>query len=160
MKKSVWLHNIRSVYNVGSIFRTADAVGIGHIYLSGYTPHPIDRFGRKREDFAKVALGAEESVLWSFLEEPFSFFREREESVFLVGIEQDENSVDLFDFSLPKKEEIVLVLGEEVEGMDREQRELCDVLVEIPMYGKKESLNVSVAFGIAAYCVLVKGGGK
>ncbi len=154
MKKSVWLHNIRSVYNVASIFRTADAIGIQHIYLSGYTPHPIDRFGRKREDFAKVALGAEESVSWSFLQEPFSFFRERGNGVVLVGVEQDERSVDLFNFSHPSAEEIVLIFGEEVEGMSEEQRSLCDVLVEIPMYGEKESLNVSVAFGVAVYCML------
>ncbi len=156
MKKSVWLHNIRSVYNVASIFRTADAVGIQHIYLSGYTPHPIDRFGRKREDFAKVALGAEESVSWSFLQNPYTFFRGRGRNVVLVGIEQDKRAEDLFHFSLLHASEIVIILGEETEGMDKEQRELCDTLVEIPMYGKKESLNVSVAFGIAAYCIFEK----
>ena len=67
MKKSVWLHNIRSVHNVGSIFRTADAVGVEHIYLSGYTPLPIDRFGRSRNDMNKIALGAEKTVSWSQL---------------------------------------------------------------------------------------------
>jgi len=157
MKKSVWLHNIRSVYNVASVFRTADAGGIQHIYLSGYTPHPIDRFGRKREDFAKVALGAEESVSWSFLQNPYTFFRERESSVVLIGVEQDERAEDLFRFSLPPANEIVIVLGEETEGMDEEQRALCDTLVEIPMYGKKESLNVSVAFGVAVYCIFGRG---
>ncbi len=157
MKKSVWLHNIRSVHNVGSIFRTADAAGIDHIYLSGYTPLPIDRFGRERSDMAKVAIGAEKAVSWSQIQHPQEFFKDKK-SVQLVGIEQDEASIDLFDFELEKEkfDEVVIVMGEEVAGMEDWQRAQCDNLVEIPMYGTKESLNVSVAFGIAAYQVFKK----
>ncbi len=154
---SVWLHNIRSVYNVASIFRTADAAGVEKIYLSGYTPAPVDRFGRKRKDFAKVALGAEESIAWEFLPDPFSFMKEaRERGVFLIGVEQDARAENLLSYSPPEGREVVLALGEEVAGMTEEQRKLCDVLLEIPMYGKKESLNVSVAFGVAVYCLLKK----
>ncbi len=157
MKKSVWLHNIRSVHNVGSIFRTADAVGIDHIYLSGYTPLPIDRFGRARADMAKVAIGAEKVVSWSQIENPQEFFNDKK-SVLLIGIEQDEESIDLFDFELKKRNpnEVIIVMGEEVAGMEDWQRVQCDQLLEIPMRGTKESLNVSVAFGVAAYQVFKK----
>ncbi len=157
MKKSVWLHNIRSVYNVGSIFRTSDAIGIDHIYLSGYTPLPIDRFGRLRQDMAKVAIGAEKNISWSKIENPQEFFVDKK-SVQLVGVEQDNRSVDLFNLNLEIENinELVIVMGEEVVGMEEWQRAQCHNIVEIPMYGSKESLNVSVAFGIAAYQIFKK----
>ena len=152
MKKSVWLHNIRSVYNVGSIFRTADAAGIDHIYLSGYTPLPVDRFGRERLDMHKVAIGAEKTVAWSQLTEPVAdIYNLKNSGTHLVGVEQDPQSVDIFKYEPPTVSEIVLVMGEETLGMEPWQRELCDDLVEIPMRGTKESLNVSVAFGVGAY---------
>ena len=154
-KKSVWLHNIRSVYNVGSMFRTADAIGVQQIYLSGYTPLPIDRFGRAREDFAKVALGAEKSVPWVQLKNPFEEIRAmQEKGAYLIGIEQDEHSVDIFSFPKPEEvSEMIIAMGEETLGMEAEQLALCDTILEIPMHGQKESLNVSVAFGIASYCI-------
>jgi tRNA G18 (ribose-2'-O)-methylase SpoU len=151
MKKSVWLHNIRSVYNVGSIFRTADALGVKHIYLSGYTPQPIDRFGRHRSNFAKIALGAEKSVSWSVLENPFEEIKKKE--AFLVVLEQDEQSIPLDEFTRQDATEIILAVGEEVNGMKQEQLALADTIIEIPMHGEKESLNVSVAFGIAGYTI-------
>jgi len=156
MKKSVWLHNIRSVYNVGSIFRTADAAGIDHIYLSGYTPLPIDRFGRERQDMHKIALGAEKSVSWSFLDNPFKDIKEIKNSgAYLIAIEQDKKSFDIFHYKKPEKvSEIIIAMGEEVSGMEKEQLALADDIVEIPMRGEKESLNVSVAFGIAVYGIL------
>ena len=156
MKKSVWLHNIRSVYNVGSIFRTADAAGIDHIYLSGYTPLPIDRFGRERQDMHKIALGAEKSVSWSFLDNPFKDIKEIKNSgAYLIAIEQDKKSFDIFHYKKPEKvSEIIIAMGEEVSGMEKEQLALVDDIVEIPMRGEKESLNVSVAFGIAVYGIL------
>lgn len=153
MKKSVWLHNIRSVYNVGSIFRTADAAGIDHIYLSGYTPLPIDRFGRARSDMAKVAIGAEKTVSWSHLKNPLQEIRElKEQGSYVLGVEQDERSIDLFVYQRPHDiPEIIIAMGEEVSGMEHNQIKLCNDIVEIPMRGKKESLNVSVAFGVAVY---------
>lgn len=156
MKKSVWLHNIRSVYNVGSIFRTADAAGVEHIYLSGYTPLPVDRFGRARSDMAKVAIGAEKTVAWSHLENPIlDIIEMKSNGSYLVGIEQDERSVDIFDYQKPDNiSEIIIVMGEEVSGMESEQIETCNDIVEIHMKGQKESLNVSVAFGIAVYQIL------
>lgn len=156
MKKSVWLHNIRSVYNVGSIFRTADAVGIDHIYLSGYTPLPIDRFGRERNDMAKVAIGAEKTVSWSHLENPLQDMQNlKKTGSHIIGIEQNENSINIFDYRRPQNvSEIIIAMGEEVSGIEEQQLKLCDDILEIPMYGKKESLNVSVSFGVAVYQIL------
>ena len=156
MKKSVWLHNIRSVYNVGSIFRTADAAGIDHIYLSGYTPLPVDRFGRARADMNKVAIGAEKSVSWSHLENPENDIKELQKNRSLVvGIEQDKKSQNIFDYTIPKNiPEIIIAMGEETLGMEAWQVDMCDDILEIPMNGEKESLNVSVAFGVAIYQLL------
>ncbi|MCI5051250.1 MAG: TrmH family RNA methyltransferase [Candidatus Pacebacteria bacterium] len=155
MKKSVWLHNIRSVYNVGSIFRTADAVGVDHIYLSGYTPLPIDRFGRNRADMHKIALGAEQSVSWSQLKNiPDDITQLKESGARLICVEQDNNSIQYNEY-IPKDDvqELILAMGEETTGFDAEILSLADTIIEIPMRGKKESLNVSVAFGIAAYSI-------
>jgi len=157
MKKSVWLHNIRSVYNVGSIFRTADAVGIDHIYLSGYTPLPIDRFGRERSDMNKIALGAEQSVSWSQLKNiPEDILEIKKQGAELVCVEQHNNSVEYDNFVSNNTSELILAMGEETTGFDPEILLLADSVIEIPMRGEKESLNVSVAFGIAAYSVFRK----
>lgn len=153
MKKSVWLHNIRSVYNVGSIFRTADAVGIDHIYLSGYTPLPVDRFGRQRSDMHKIALGAEQSVSWSELKNiPSDIAELQKQGSFLVLVEQDKHSVNYRNILIPSEcSEIIIGMGEETKGFEQEILNYADVIAEIPMRGDKESLNVSVAFGIVAY---------
>lgn len=157
MKKSVWLHNIRSVHNVGSIFRTADAVGVDHIYLSGYTPLPIDRFGRERNDMNKIALGAEQSVSWSQLKNiPEDIINLKNNGAELVYVEQDINSIPFDSFSANNTQEVVLAMGEETEGFTDELLQYADTIIEIPMRGDKESLNVSVAFGIAAYSVFKK----
>lgn len=157
MKKSVWLHNIRSVHNVGSIFRTADAVGIHHIYLSGYTPLPIDRFGRNRNDMNKIALGAEQSVSWSQLNNiPEDIIELKNDGAELVYVEQDNNSIPFNNFTSKNKTEIILAMGEETKGFSAELLPYADTIIEIPMRGEKESLNVSVAFGIAAYSVFKK----
>ncbi|MCA9352178.1 TrmH family RNA methyltransferase [Patescibacteria group bacterium] len=153
MKKSAWLHNIRSVYNVGSIFRTADAVGIDHIYLSGYTPLPVDRFGRNRSDMHKIALGAEQSLSWSQLKHiPQDIIDLQQSGAQLVCVEQNNRSV-LYDAYTPDTTctEIILAMGEEVNGFEENILDIADTIVEIPMRGEKESLNVSVAFGIVAY---------
>ena len=153
MKKSVWLHNIRSAHNVGSIFRTAEGAGFDHVYLSGYTPLPIDRFGRKRCDLAKVSLGAEDSLSWSALEDPVKDIQAlKETGAYLVCAEQDSRSIPLGNFNTPyDAKELILAVGEETEGITGDILDLADSIVEIPMLGEKESLNVSVAFGIAAY---------
>lgn len=147
------LHNIRSVENVGAIFRTADAAGIDKIYLVGYTPTPIDRFGRKRKDLAKSALGAEEFVKWEQKKSIIPLLAKlKKEKYFIITIEQDKNSVDYKKIKTKNKN--VFIVGAEVEGLPQNILKKCDVIAEIPMRGKKESLNVSVATGIALFRVL------
>lgn len=147
------LNDIRSVENVGAIFRTCDALGINKIYLTGHTPSPVDRFGRKRNDLAKSALGAEEYVPWEEREDVFLLIDElKNKGYFLIGIEQDEKSVDYKEVKI--KEKNVFILGAEVTGIPKEILEKCDVIAEIPMKGKKESLNVSVSFGVALFRIL------
>ena len=145
------LPNIRSSHNVGTIFRTAEAFGVEQIILSGYTPAPIDRFGRARADIAKAALGAEKIMEWKSVEDVEKYLNEKKGEGFLVvSLEQEEKAVSLADFKKDNldKEKIILVVGNEVEGVDLEIRKLTDVFLEIPMQGKKESLNVAIATGI------------
>ena len=145
------LHNIRSVHNVGSIFRTADGAGISRILLSGYTPAPADRFGAPRKDFAKVSLGAEKTIPWEQHKTLASAVKKmRGVNFYIVALEQAPDCTPLFDFK-PHGRHIALVLGNEVRGISKQSLALCDEVVEIPMRGKKESLNVSVAAGIAMY---------
>ena len=149
----VVLDNIRSVYNVGSIFRTANACGIGKVILCGITPGPLDAKGRKRSDFAKVSLGAEEKVLWERSATTVDALQSlRDEGYYIVAIEQDSSSVDYKDVVARSK--TCFVLGSEVEGINKDVLSLCDVVAELPMLGSKESLNVTIAFGIASYRIL------
>ena len=147
------LHNIRSVENVGAIFRTADAVGIDKIYLVGYTPTPIDRFGRKRKDLMKSALGAEEFVRWEQRKSlPDLLKKLKQDRYKIIAIEQDKKSVDYKKVKVWKKN--AFIVGAEVEGLPKNILQQCDVIAEIPMQGKKESLNVSVATGVALFRIL------
>lgn len=144
------LDNIRSVHNVASLFRTADGMGITHIVLCGTSPTPMDRFGRERSDFKKVSLGAEKTVSWRYFEtteEAIEIFKK--EKYEIVALEQNVQSKNINEFSSDKN--IALILGSEVTGVSQEILSLCDSIVEIPMFGKKESLNVSVAGAIAMY---------
>jgi len=144
------LHDIRSAQNVGAIFRTADAVGISKIILSGYTPTPIDRFGRKRSDISKSALGAEETVPWEFSENIVETLKNlKKENFKIITLEQAENSIDYKIIKTSEKN--VFIVGNEVEGVTKEILEFSDVIAEIPMKGRKESLNVSVATGVALF---------
>lgn len=153
--KVVVLDNLRSVYNVGSIFRTANALGIEKIYLGGITPTPLDKKGIRRKDFAKVALGAEDSVAWEYVESTHSCLsRLKEEGVYIVALEQDERSVDYKSVIIPEGKSSCFVVGAEVDGMSKESLALCDVIAEIPMLGTKESLNVTIAFGVSLYRIL------
>lgn len=147
------MHNIRSVYNVGAIFRTADAAGVSKIYLTGYTPTPLDRFGRERKDVAKAALGAEKSVAWSHESEVHKVIMSLKSNGYeIVALEQAENSVDYKECK--PSEKTALIIGEERYGITQDILDQCDHIVEIPMRGKKESLNVSVATGIALFRIL------
>ena len=152
-KNILILHNIRSVENVGAMFRTADAAGIDKIYLTGYTPTPLDRFGRKRGDLSKSALGAEEFVKWEQKKNVLPLLtRLKKERYLIIGIEQDKKSIDYKKVKLQSKN--VFVVGAEVTGIPKNILKKCDVIAEIPMRGKKESLNVSVACGIALFRML------
>ncbi|MDO8557485.1 MAG: RNA methyltransferase [Candidatus Jorgensenbacteria bacterium] len=145
------LHNIRSVHNVGSIFRTADAVGVSKIYLTGITPTPLDRLGKFRMDFTKVSLGAEKTVPWEYAARTASTIKKLREDGYLVcAIEQSPRSVP-YNRLKTKQKKIALVFGNEVRGLPPSVLSACDKVLEIPMHGMKESLNVSVAFGIAVY---------
>ena len=152
-EKILILDNIRSTHNVGSIFRTADASGISKIYLLGYTPSPVDRFGRKRKDVAKSALGAEETIEWESIksEEIKDFIKKikEEEGFQIISLEQSDNSTDYKD--IKTEEKVAVVLGNEVDGVSVDILDLSDVIAEIPMEGEKESLNVSVATGVLLF---------
>jgi len=142
------------------MFRTADAAGVNKIYLTGYTPAPLDRFGRKRKDLAKSALGAEEYVSWESKKIlPTLIVKLKKEGFQVIAIEQDKKSVDYRKLSAKggpacswnKK---VFIVGSEVLGIPKSILKKCDVIAEIPMHGKKESLNVSVSLGIVLFGVL------
>lgn len=148
----VILYNIRSTHNVGSIFRTADGAGVRRVWLVGTTPAPIDRFGRKRADIAKVALGAEETVPWEHVDDMGALIGKlRQEGMQVVAVEQDPRSVPYHTYR--PQGPTALVLGAEVEGLPQEVLDQCDAIIEIPMRGSKESLNVSVAAGVVLYKV-------
>ena len=147
------LHDIRSTQNVGAMFRTADAVGINKIYLTGYTPAPIDRFGKKRNDIVKAALGAEEYVLWESKKSlPALILKLKKDKYKIIAIEQVKESVDYKKVKTEDKN--AFVVGTEVTGIPKNILNKCDVIAEIPMKGKKESLNVSVACGVALFRIL------
>lgn len=143
-KLAVVICNVRSAHNVGSVFRTADAAGIQHLYICGLTPTP------KHPKVAKTALGAERSVSWEYRAQAGRLLKElKKNGWYLVALEQTKKSKDVFSFRLPFP--AAIVVGNEVSGLPSSLLKLCDVAAEIPMRGIKESLNVSVAFGIAAY---------
>lgn len=151
----VILDNIRSTFNVGSIFRTADALGVNQIILGGTTPSPVDRFGRERADVAKVSLGAEKSVSWKYAEKIIPVIKNlKKQGYKIIAVEQSEKSIDYKKVKLVKGEKVVFVMGAEVEGVDKNILKLADVVAEIPMLGQKESLNVSVSFGVALFRIL------
>lgn len=146
----IWLHNIRSMHNVGAVFRNSDAFGIHELWLSGYTPAP------PRPEISKTAIGAEEHVSWrSFTgyEEPLD--RLRENNYLLLGLEQADNGILLNRYKQDGRP-ICLLLGNEVTGISEELLPHLDGVVEIPQFGVKHSLNVSVASGVALYAFFEK----
>jgi tRNA G18 (ribose-2'-O)-methylase SpoU len=141
---AVVLENIRSLYNVGSIFRTSDGANVEKLYLCGYTGRP------PRKEIDKTSLGSAESVPWEYVPEAASAVAELKSRGYqIVSLEHTDRSVPYTEaeYRFP----LCLIVGNEVEGVSGELVSLCDMAVEIPMYGIKQSLNVSVAFGIAAY---------
>ena len=151
-------HDIRSTHNVGSIFRTAEGFGVKSIILSGYTPYPtlphdtrLPHISEKlTAQIHKTALGAEEIVPFEYQELP-RFAELTQAGYRIVGLEQDSRSITLSEYNAPDK--IALVLGEEVNGIESALLDHCEDIIEIPMQGKKESFNVSVAAGIALYAL-------
>ena len=138
------LDNIRSLENIGSIFRTADAIGVSKIFLCGICGKP------PHHKISKTALGAENTVPWEYHKQIGRLIAKlKKEKVQIVSLEQAKNSVDLRKFkpSFP----LALVVGNEVDGVSKKVLEKSDVIIEMEMKGEKESLNVSVAFGIAGY---------
>jgi len=153
-------HNIRSTHNIGAIFRTCEGFGVSKIIISGYSPYPklvvdtrLPHISEKlTAQIHKTALDAETMVPFEHQETP-DFESLKSKGYRIVGLEQDKRSVMLPDYKKPEK--IVLLLGEEVNGITDEMRAMCDDLVEIPMFGQKESFNVSVAAGIILYALVV-----
>lgn len=141
------LPNIRSCHNVGAMFRTADACGVTEIFLVGYTPAP------PKPQIDKVSLGAEKWMKWKQYKNLKVLIKNlKKKNVFVIGLEKNDVSVDIGSLPLEVKEKsIALIVGNEVDGIESEILQLCDVVAHIPMYGKKESLNVSVAAGIGMY---------
>ena len=142
------LDNVRSAWNVGAIFRTADAFGVRRLHLCGVTPTPENR------SVAKTALGADKTVAWTASKNALTTARElKAGGAFLCALEQDERAVPATDFFTDSRMrtdlgQIVLIVGNEVSGVDPGLLELCDRIVYIPMRGQKRSLNVEVAFGV------------
>ncbi len=147
------LDSIRSVENTGSIFRTAEGLGVSKIYLCGTTPAPLDRFGRKRDDFTKVSLGSEEMVPWEYKEQLVEVIKELKDQDFKIyALEQSEASENLKNFK--SNNLFALIVGNEVVGVNQTALGLSNEILEIEMKGKKESLNVAVATGIALFELL------
>lgn len=148
--KVIILHDIRSHYNVGAMFRTADGAGVDKLYLVGYTPSPIDRFGRPVPEIHKTALGAEQVIPYESVAGIDELIvRLKAEGFMVVAVEQADNSIMLPDFVVPDK--VAYILGSETEGVPKAVLDQVDTILEISMRGVKESLNVSVAAGIVMY---------
>ncbi len=155
MNSILILDSLRSAQNVGSLFRTADAVGISKIYLVGITPLPVDQFNRPQKEIAKTALGAEQTLPWTHAKTIAPLLKKlKKDGYTIIAIEQSKNSVDYK--KVTTKGNVAFLLGNEVDGVSSKTLALCDVVAEIPMNGKKESLNVSVAGGIALFRMLDK----
>lgn len=159
MRKVILIaHNLRSAYNVGSLLRTAEGLGIEKTYLTGYSPYPkasqdsrLPHIAQKVDrQIAKTALGAEKTAVWRHLAEIAPLLAELKQAGYLVSaLEQAPKSTPLPSFAPPAK--IVIIVGREVEGIEPEVLDLCDIVLEIPMAGKKESFNVASAAAMALY---------
>ena len=142
----VVLDNVRSLHNVGSVFRTCDAFRIAELYLCGITGKPPDR------EIHKTALGATETVKWKYYNSTSEAIKVlKENNIAIYAIEQAENSISLHDFVLPKNEPIAVVFGNEVKGVEQEVVNKCKGVIEIPQTGSKHSLNIAVSVGVVCW---------
>ncbi len=151
-------HNLRSTHNVGSLLRTAEGLGVQKVILSGYTPHPVYTQDRRlphesakiAKDINKTALGAEDLIKWEFHADILAVLEKLKKDGYVVAaVEQTGDSRELPKYHPPQK--IALLVGREVEGVEQEVLDACDIALEIPMYGKKESYNVVQAAAMALY---------
>ncbi len=148
--------NIRSVYNVGSIFRTLEGFGFAEAALIGITPTPLDKKGLKRKDFIKTALGAEDRIHWSYFETTSEFLATYPEHT-VLSLEKTNSAEDisLLQSHVDKNKNYIFFFGSEVDGVSSEVIEVSEHTYMIPMSGTKESFNVSVAAGIALYLLKI-----
>ncbi len=157
METVVILNNVRSNENVGSIFRTSDAAWVSRIILCGYTPTPLDRFGRDNKALIKASLGAEKFVEWQRVETLEEAVEKLKIKKFkIIGIEQNKRALNYKKLrsNLKRSDRLAFVFGNEVTGLSKADLNLCDLVSEIPMRGKKESLNVAVALGIVLFSLI------
>lgn len=146
----VILHNVRSAHNVGSVFRTADGAGVTKIFLTGYTPAPVDRFGREHKEILKTSLGATHTIPYESVSDISELIsRLKRERVEVVAVEQTPEAID-YELYVPTHD-IAFVFGNEVTGIENEVLAHADAHVMLPMRGAKESLNVSVCAGIVLF---------
>jgi len=148
-------HNIRSAYNIGGLFRTADGIGVKKIYLTGYSPSPAQTDAlyktKAQKMLLKTALGAEENIKWSQSKSITRIIQKLKKEKFeVVALEQDVKSIDYTNFQ-PKYKDIAIIVGNEPKGIDMRILKKCDTIIEIPMHGKKKSLNVVTAFAVVGY---------
>ena len=154
MQKYLILENIRSAHNVGAMFRTADGAGVDKIFLVGYTPTPIDRFGRPQSEIIKTSLGACDTIPWEQVKTVDEIINQLQQEGFVVAaVELHDKAISLGAFELP--EQVVYIVGNEVTGVEESTIEQSDVVIQLPMLGQKESLNVATTAGIVMYYGLV-----
>jgi tRNA G18 (ribose-2'-O)-methylase SpoU len=147
---TVLLDNVRSAWNVGSILRSADGFGFTHAYLCGITP------AADREAVTKTSLGAENSVPWTYHKDAVGLVEGlKAEGWKVYALEEDERALDIKDLqnTISADDPELLIVGNEVTGVDPELLDLCDQIFYIPMRGEKRSLNVTIAFGVAAFAL-------
>jgi tRNA G18 (ribose-2'-O)-methylase SpoU len=152
MQKIVCIfHNVRSAHNVGAMFRTAECAGVGRVYLTGYTPAPINRFGFAQKEVAKSALGAELLIPWESRRQIAPVIASlRADGYTIVAVEQSATSKD---YRTVKSKKVALIMGNEVTGLSTSVLKKADITAEIGLKGTKESLNVATAFGIVLFRV-------
>jgi 23S rRNA (guanosine2251-2'-O)-methyltransferase len=154
MKNEVYimLDNVRSAHNVGSIFRTSDGAGVAKIFLIGYTPAPIDRFGRPQPEIEKTSLGASKTIPWEQVAQTnvtTKIADLKAEGFSIVAVEQTPKAISIYDYNPADK--VCYIFGNEIDGVGTSILDLCDTVIEIPMQGQKESLNVGVSVGVVLF---------
>jgi len=150
------LHRIRSAYNVGSMFRTADGVGVDKIFVTGFTQAPSEKRyelqSKAEKMLSKTALQADKHVSWEQEKNVSNVIEKlKKEGFQIVALEQDDKSIDYRRYNPPASGKVALIVGNEPRGIDKRILKKCDKIIDIPMRGKKQSLNVAVALGVATY---------